>query len=127
MQWESERLAIETLSEDNGGWVAIEEPGFDVGCPLGRAVLGGDGGFLGGPRRSEARDTNDPRAVLICGEEEGGELGGRGGDGWGDWRRGRGRGGARRGAIGTMVGPILKVVDASIRVRRLSERRYGPV
>jgi len=108
MQGEAEGLAIETLGEDDGGGVAIEEPGFDVGCPLRRAVLGGDGGFLGGPGGSEAGDANDSGTVLICWEEEGGELGRRGGDGGGDGR-GRGRGGrAGGGAIGTMVGPVLE-------------------
>ena len=65
MQWESERLAIETLGEDDGGGVSTEEPGLILGYPLGRAVLGGDGGFLGGPKRSDPRDTNDPRTVLV--------------------------------------------------------------
>jgi len=76
VQWESERLAIETLGEDDRGGVAIEEPGFDVRRPLGRAVLCGDRGFLGRPGGGEARNTNDPRAVLVCGEEESRELGG---------------------------------------------------
>ena len=139
MQWESEGLAIETLGEDDGGGVAIEEPGFDIRGPLRRAVLGGDRGFLGGPRGSEARNTNDPWTVLVCGEEESGELGGRGRNGGSD-RRGRGRrGGTRWGAIGTMVGPVLEgrtggrgrtesgqEVDASIRVWRDREEEHGP-
>ena len=108
MEGESEGLAVEALGEDDGGRVALEQPGFDVGGPLARAVLGGDGGFLGRPRGREAGDANDSRAVLVRGEEEGGELGGRGGDGGRDGG-GRGRGGGAEcgGAIGTVVRPVL--------------------
>jgi hypothetical protein len=107
VQWESEGLAIETLGEDDRGGVTIEEPGFDVGGPLRGAVLGGDRSFLRGPGGGEARNANDPWTVLVCGEEEGGELGGRGGDGRSDRRGGGGRGGAGWGAIGTVIGPVL--------------------
>jgi len=109
VQWESEGLAVETLSEDDRRGVALEEPRFDVGGPLARAVLGGDGGFLCGPRGSEAGDANDSRAVLVCGEEEGGELGRRGGDGGRDGRGGGCGRGAGGGAIGTVVRPVLRV------------------
>lgn len=107
MEWESERLAVEALCEDDGGRVALEEPRLDVGSPLARAVLGGDGGFLGRARGREAGYADDSGAVLVRGEQEGGELGRRGGDGGRDGRgggRGRGAGG---GAIRTVVGPVL--------------------
>ena len=80
MEWEAEGLAIETLGEDDGRRVALEEPRFDVGSPLARAVLGGDRRFFCGPGGGEARDANDSGAVFVCWEEEGGELGRRRGD-----------------------------------------------
>jgi hypothetical protein len=120
VEWESEGLAVETLGEDDGGGAAVLEPGLDVGGPLARAVLGGDGRVLGGAGGGEAGDADDPWAVLVGGEEEGGELGGRGGDGGrgvggvgGVEERGgrRGGGGAARrgggGAVCAMGGPVL--------------------